>query len=421
MLDPAIQHFFQERKEGWLKKNIKAAMEDYEKRDLELACDDLFSLAKWLPNAAKRAGQISISTHPCTFSHPSSRKNKNGYASSVIANSGFLEDGFLRSGNVDVAADALGNAAALDVYKLLTTELADGKTLLTHIEQDSEQAKAILTIANPLAEQTYDALKEGFLAMTANGNEVVTSSKIKQVYFPVENDQVSYHQLSILTPSAIVFDLRKRLDNIRFGDEMKVLRENKKKNQEGSDYKEIYNLTTIGYGGTKPQNISVLNNQNGGKAHLFFSMPPTFKKRDIQFPTRDIFGQNIRYGKCRSIFFKLHALYQQDLNNMHIRATRDELYQDLIDYVLETLWQVRSVAGEQFNAEYSQLSKAQRIWLQVTEADDNDLWLDNILKQVSDFIFHGYENVLAKKAIKFGEGEYHHMVSVVEKNKELLR
>ncbi|MEX6067038.1 type I-F CRISPR-associated protein Csy1 [Providencia hangzhouensis] len=31
-----------------------------------------------MPSAAKRAGQISLSTHPCTFSHPSSRKTKTG-------------------------------------------------------------------------------------------------------------------------------------------------------------------------------------------------------------------------------------------------------------------------------------------------------------------------------------------------------
>ena len=78
MLDPAITLFFSERKEAWLKKNIKTDMDEFEKKEQEQACEEVFALSTWLPNAARRAGQISMSTHPCTFSHPSARKNKNG-------------------------------------------------------------------------------------------------------------------------------------------------------------------------------------------------------------------------------------------------------------------------------------------------------------------------------------------------------
>ena len=423
-MDKAIVEFFDERKEGWLKKSIKASMGDVEKAQLEIDCAEVFAAKNWLPHAAKRAGQISIATHPCTFSHPSSRKNKNGYASSVIATSKQANDGFLRSGNVAVAADALGNAAALDVYKFLMVELNDGQTLLQHIQQDTDSAKAALNISSPTADQGYDSLKQSFLAMTETSSEVVTSSKIKQIYFPLntsDENMVSYHQLSILTPSGIVFDLRKRLDILRFGDDIKALRDNKKKNQFGEGYKEIVNLTTIGYGGTKPQNISVLNNKNGGKAHLFPSMPPVLHKRDLHFPTRDFFAQSVYYGACRAVFVKLHDLYKQDSNNIKVRNERDEYYQDIIDYVIEKLWQIRAISKEQFLSEYSQLSKSQRIWLQVNEAPEDDVWLDDVLKQITHFLFNGYERTLAKKAIRFGDAEFKHMQEVVEKNKEIIR
>jgi CRISPR-associated protein Csy1 len=42
-------------------------------------------------------------------------------------------------------------------------------------------------------------------------------------------------------------------------------------------------LTAIGYGGTKPQNISVINNQNSGFSYLLPSMPPILTKRKTQF------------------------------------------------------------------------------------------------------------------------------------------
>ncbi|MGI2038127.1 type I-F CRISPR-associated protein Csy1 [Shewanella frigidimarina] len=433
MDDPVITAFFDERKASWLKKNLTAAMSEIEVREKTIECEAVFALPQWLPNAAKRAGQISISTHPCTFSHPSSRKNKNGYASSIIANSKQGNDGFLRSGNVDVAADALGNAAALDVYKFLTLVMEDGQTLIQHLEQDTELATKLLTLPSPEEGQDYQRLKDGFLAMTSTDSAMVTSSKIKQVFFPIinavmsnESDTQNYCQLSLLTASGMVFELRSRLDAMRFGDEIKLAREKKKSSQEHQGYKEIYNLTTIGFGGTKPQNISVLNNLNGGKAHLFMSVPPQLKNRNIHFPQTDFFSQTVNYFQCKQQFNQLHNLYCRDDNNMHIRAERDAYYQSVIDHIIEKMWQVRSVAAEQYIPTADQLSAAQRTWL--SEQDDSkvlrettDDWLDTIVKSVTIFVFHGYEKILGQKAIKLSETEYKQMQKLVLINKEALR
>jgi len=421
IMDNAITTFFNERKEAWLKKNLNASMTELEVKEKEVECYALFSLEQWLPNAAKRAGQISISTHPCTFSHPSARKNKNDYVSSIIAKSTQANDGFLRSGNVIVNADALGNAAALDVYKFLTLTLQDGKTLIQHIEQDTDTATKLLTLNANTSEHSYADLKKGFLTMTSSGSESITSSKIKQVYFPVDNN---YHQLSILTPSGIVFKLRKKLDDMRFGDDIKAARECKKKNKEHKGFKEIYGLTTIGYGGTKPQNISVLNNQNGGKAHLLMSAPPSLKKRDLHFPIVDFFNQNFQYYYCKSQFYKLHTLYSQDINNMHVRANRDEYYQDIIDAIIKEMWLVRAVSNEQYNNKNSQLSKAQTIWLCEHKKDiraNEDEWLIEISKSITLFLFHGYEKLLKKKAFILGDAEFQQMQKIVSINKEALR
>lgn len=421
-IDKGIRIFFDERKEAWLKKNIKPSTSEEDKQQLERQCDELFSAQQWLPNAAKRAGQISIATHPCTFSHPSSRKNKNGYASSIIAASKQTNDGFLRSGNVAVAADALGNAAALDVYKFLMVELEDGQSLLQHLQQDSAPARTALAIKDPGQDQDYKSLKQGFLAMTASSDEAVSSSKIKQVYFPIKtagSQELEYHQLSILTPSAIVYELRERLDSLRFGDTIKSLRENKKNNRQGEGYKEIYDLTTIGYGGTKPQNISVLNNKNGGKAHLLMSMPPQLAQRDIHFPSRDFFSQSLYFGKCRKIFYELHELYQQPNNNIDIRNQRDSYYRDIVNYIIEIAWQMRSISNEQYSSERSQLPKSQRIWLH-SEPANGESWLDDILKNCSLFIFAGYEKSLGQKAIKLGHEELLNIRKIVDGCQELL-
>lgn len=418
MEDPVVAAFFEERKEDWLKKNVNTSMETWEVKEKEVECGTRFSLEEWLPNAAKRAGQISISTHPCTFSHPSARKNKNGYVSSIISTSNKNNDGFLRSGNVDVSTDALGNAAALDVYKFLSLVTEDGKNILSHLQQDSDLAKAVFTIKS----QDYGTLKDSFLAMTKSDSDSVTSSKIKQVYFPVGGD---YHLLSILVPSGIMFDLRERLDNLRFGDEMKLVRDKKRKGEYSEQgYSEIYGLTTIGYGGTKPQNISVLNNQNGGKTHLLMSMPPILTKRDNQIPNSDFFKQSINYYQYSDLFIHLHNVYMKDTNNMHVRTARDELYKAIFDKIVEKMWLIRSIAQSQFNPQYSQLKHNQKIWLldqYQLQRDSEDAWLETIILGITQFVVHGYEKILAKKAIKFGADEYKHMTNIIEENKEVLR
>lgn len=418
MADPSITDFFHGRREAWLKKALSASMGDIETKQKHSECDELFSLENWLPNAAKRAKQISISTHPCTFSHPSSRKNKNGYTTSVIALSSCNPDGYLRSGNVSVPADALGNAAALDVYKFLTLEMANGQNLLTHIESDSDLAKELLSIKST----SYENLKEGFLAMTNNDDENITSAKIKQVYFPVDN---GYHQLSLLTASGAVFELRKRIDDIRFSENTKAARDARKANEPHEPgYKTLNDITTIGYGGTKPQNISVLNNQNGGKAHLLRSVPPNIETRKTSFPTNNFFSQSISYYQCRDLFEQLHALFLRYENNWHIRAERDDYYQAIIDRVIERMYSVRAVAKEQFNSETSLLEKTQKIWLcanreQTREQEDH--WLDGLVDTITRFITRGYEDRIGKKAFMFSDTEFKHIHKLVSHNKEALR
>lgn len=419
MSDPAIEQFFQERKEAWLKKNLKAGMSEMEVREKQQECDEVFALKNWLPNAAKRAGQISLSTHPCTFSHPSARKNKNDYASSVIAKSDYSADGFLRSGNLQVEPDALGNAAALDVYKFLTLVMQDGRTTLEHLQCDSSLAANLLAVGGNVAE-----LKEGFLAMIAASNEIVTSSKIKQVYFPVEDEVKGYHLLSVLTHSGHLFEMRQRLDRLRFSEETKAIRGLRKNNHYAeTGYQEIYNLTTIGYGGTKPQNISVLNNQNAGKAHLLLSMPPELSPRNIQLPTRNFFGEALYPKQLQVTFQAFHRLLSAGHNNVNIRKGRDYRIQEYLDQLILKMWQVRKAFVEQEHSRPESLPAYQKIWLfpeHEQEREDNQAWLAELIQDATRYFNASYKRVLGSTAFVLGDTEHFAFAEVIEQNKEAL-
>jgi CRISPR-associated protein Csy1 len=422
MLDPAIDVFFAERKEGWLKKKLKPNMTDEQKREIEIACEEEFSLEKWLPDAARRASQISISTHPCTFSHPSARKNKNGYVTSVIAKPTRETDGYLRTGNIDVQTDALGNAAALDVHKFLSLITADGSSVIEHIQQDTELSKSLLNIQS----KNYTELKAGFLAMVQSDITPITSSKIKQVFFPVDNG--NYHQFSILSNSGIVFELRKRIDALRFSDRVKEGREARRNNHYfANGFSEIYNITTIGYGGTKPQNISVLNNQNGGKAHLLLSVPPNLEKREVKFPKKDFFIQSLRYYDCKAILERLDNIFKIEREGNipleKIRKGRDRCLGDILDVILQKMIAIRNVSSSQFWPETNTLPAWQKLWLSehYKEArEEQDEWLDTLCHQVAVWINNAYKKSV-KLAVLLGKEERAYIEEFISENKDIFR
>jgi len=398
MVDPAITMFFTEN--------------DISKED-------------WLPKAAKMAQSRAYSTHPSKFSHPDTgvgKKNKKilTYVTPIRCRAPQGNDGFLRSGNVktEEATETLGDAAALKVDSFLKLTMSDGATILKHIEMETELAKNLLSIQS----EPYESLREGFLSIMEPGIGISTSSKIKQVYFPVD---ASYHQLSILSNSGLIFELKKRIDSTRYSDEVKELRDLKRKGEFSEQgFSELYGITTIGYGGSKPQNISALNKQNYGKAHLLLSAPPVLSKRSVHFPKQNFFGESFRYYECREVFDALHKLFQIDYNNKNIREGRDYRLQDLVDRIIDRMWAVRLVSAEQYRPELSHLKQHQKIWLcdefQQTREEESE-WLDKLCTETASWIIRSYEKLMGKRAYKLGEAERVHIHELVSDNQEGLR
>lgn len=422
MPDPNIRDFFTTRKEARLKSKLKASMTEEEEQAQRQECDEEFALPNWLPDAARRAGQITMATHPCTFSHSSARSNKNGKTSSVIADAVHGVDGLLRTGNLihEPDPDFLGNAGAFDVVQFLNLEMQDGKKLLWHIQNDTQLAQDLLARAKGNTAE----IKDGFLAMITTEDEAITSSKIKQVYFPVPDAEQGYHLLSILTHSGYIFELRQRLDRLRFSDEVKALRELRRTNQFSEQgYQEIYNLTTIGYGGTKPQVVSVRNNQNGGKAHLLLSMPPELLPRNSRLPTTDFFKEVLYLKPIQESFTAFHKLLKSDYNNINIRNARDYHIQEYLDYVILKMWQVRKTFAQQSYSRPEKLIAYQKQWLFPEYEDERNVdvpWLDTLINDITRNFITSYERVIGNTAIKLADLELEAFSKIIEQNKEAL-
>lgn len=412
-MDKSIEEFFDERKRKWLKNKSKPAMSDEEKAALELECEEKFALGNWLPDAVQKASQLSMVTHPGKFTHPRAK------ISSIIAQVPQKADGFLKTGNCTSSLDFDGSAGALPVYNFLSLELDDGKKLIDHIEQETETAKKQLVVGT----MSFEEIREGFLAIKSSDETMVTSEKVKQVYFPCDS---GYHLLSVLTPSGLMFELKNRVNDIRFSDQTKEARE-LKRNGEHSEagFDDIFNLSVIGYGGTKPQNISALNNQNGGKAYLLPCMPPALQKRKIRLPRYNFFENSLWTSNFKESFDALHKLLAVGYNNINIREGRDNIIIFIIDQVVDVMWAIRQhESGWSRSDHYSNLPAHQRIWLDnvnIEERESLDGWLDRVVGEFSRWIVFAYKKSHGKQAVSLGDEELLHIKGLIEENMEALR
>ncbi|WP_347251989.1 type I-F CRISPR-associated protein Csy1 [Legionella sp.] len=411
-MDESIRKFLSDRKDERIKKKIKSGMTSEEIFQIEHEASQEFMLENWLPGAAKKADQLRIATHPPKFSHPDAK------ISSVIAEMRRDADGFLRTGNVHVDIDVIGNAAALDVFKFLSLVLNDGQTILRHLESNTQKIQDEFRISSA----SFEKLRTDFLSIKKSDDRIVTSGKIKQVYFPVAD---SYHLLSILTPSGLLFELRKRIQEIRFSEQTKQAREDKRKNvfnEMGFD--DLYGLVMIGFGGTKPQNISVLNSTYGGKAYLLPCIPPSLiKKRWL--PKRHFFKNLLPPKSFADEFKPVHQLLKTDYNNRNIRDGLKIRLQIIIDKVIEMQWSIRlEEEGWSAKEQYTDLPMHQKIWLDDAYKEDrlqNDEWLDKIVSEFAHWFIYAYKTLYGNHAIFLADPEFTYIKSLIENNKEDLR
>lgn len=411
-----VLNFLSDRKEQWLKEKLKKAKDETECLDLIQQANGKFSLEQWLPDAAKRGSQLSMVSHPSKFSHPSAK------TSNILVSAQLRSDGYLRSGNVDYQLDVFGNAAAMDVYKFLMISLSNGKTVLENLEQDDKIVKSLLSRLSV----NYEELKINFLSIKAIDEQIKTDRLVKQVYFPTEASE--YHVLSILTPSGLLTEVKQRIDDLRFSENTKQAKEDKKKNNYNANgFADIYDLTIMAYGGTKPQNISALNNQNEGKAYLLPSIPPVLEKRNVRLPRFDFFKQCLYRKNFQESFKNLHKLMQLEINNVNIRNAIDKTIGFIVDEVLFTAFKIRQYEdGWSMGSTYSNLPLAQKIWLDNAyhaKGLEQSEWRDEISQAIARWVLRTYEDLI-KGAFLLGDVELQKInqlvTEVIEQDKEFF-
>lgn len=229
-----------------------------------------YDYATWLADAARRVGQIQAVTHVLKATHPDARGSSLHVVPSSLPQHTEIGSHLLGEG---YAEDVVGNAAALDVFKLLKLEL-EGKRLLDWIQAGDADLQAALSDD---AGQARDWM-QAFASLVREETQPATHPMAKQLYWLAGDDpqdDTQYHLLQPMFSSTLAHAVHADIQDARFGETNKEARQAKRNNKASdSPYRDYRNLVARKLGGTKPQNISQLNSERGGVNYLLASLPP---------------------------------------------------------------------------------------------------------------------------------------------------
>ncbi len=369
-----------------VEKKSKKSFTPEQLAEVRVAAEAKYEKPVFLDKVAKTASQVAFTSHTPKLIHPSIKNQ----AATLPLFKGIGEpDGLLRSGNVPEMWDVQGNAAAIPSANFLNTTLSDGKSILDHLQQNTSMIQEAFGVS---AEQ-YKTWRTGMLKIVADQTDFQSHTFLRQIFFPVDD---TYHLLTPLIPAGILTQFKQRIDqDYRYSSHAKSGRAAFRQGEEHEPFDELYNLTEIGFGGTKPQNISVLNNTNAGRAYLLPASPPVFERGRIYTPHRDFFGQTIHWkNKALTSFwpgFKKALLNYREKNTLRHRQKLERILDEAFDIFLNRSRRLQALPGGWSND--TPLMNEQKRWLDQQHFEQREKnWRKKILKQYFKWLKAGFSD-----------------------------
>lgn len=350
--------------------------------------------AKWFDAMVMHMNECHLASHVGKFTNPDIKTTVCSHSKKVA--------GYVTTGGSTCSLDILTPAQYLGSASLLLSPVTPDKNVLEAvITRDKELEKELELLSLPI-EKLQKKVQE--MLEDSQKEPEATDTHLRQVYFPIAEGK--YHLLSVMPSSCLALEMYQRIRAIN-GHKIDCC--NKKSENYGKPCEEVTGLTMIGFGGSKPLNISALNSRCGGKTYLLSSLPPSLPARKIRLPKSDFFRESIWYKQQSSALYRLHAYMKQDRNTIEIRQAIHDLVDEMISAVLFAAYQIRAEKiGWNEEEAYSQLPTAQKIWLDDAYAEERKetSWADDISSSFARWVIRSYEKLLGEDAIKLGDAEY---------------
>lgn len=267
--------------DGFIKARREAKLKD--KEEVAEAASK-YEPATWLADASRRVAQIQAVTHVLKATHPDARGSSLHVRPAQLPEHADIGSHLL---GADFAEDVVGNAAALDVFKLLKVEV-EGRRLVDWMAAGDVDLKAALSDDPTLASQWMTA----FASLVRHDLAPASHPLAKQVYWLIGDEPQDDQQYQLLQPmfsSSLAHAVHADIQDARFGEDNKQARQAlRDKAAFAATYRNYPNLVVRKLGGTKPQNISQLNSERGGVNYLLPSLPPpAWEQRATHLLKRD--------------------------------------------------------------------------------------------------------------------------------------
>lgn len=368
----------------------------------------------WLDDAARRVAQLQLATHTLKPLHPDARGTQIYQAAAPPDDSSIGTHSLRRE---EVAADVVGNAAALDVFKLLKVTDASGETLLAKLLRDDPEAAAALGDGD--AGQTRAAALK---RIAATPESPASHTLGKQLYFPLADG--SYHLLAPLFSTSLVHHVHQHLQQTLFGDDTVAARKARRDqmgHQQG--YRDYQRLLIRSIGGKHKQNISLFNLERNGKAHHFSMRPPIWRSQGTRpiHGQKNVFGDRAAFTSRKPVREAVKALRDylakvaDEESNVRIREQAESLTEELIEQLILFTAEYRDLPMGWSNSDDCVLQKSQRFWLdpgaELHEGDEAIDWPVEVAKAFAAWV----KSVISSEYAAMQTEEYAEWVRLTER------
>jgi len=242
---------------------------------------------RWISDAAINASSVSFATHVIKLTH-SKIDSSSLYDKIDSFKPDFLTTSILREKSIDGAVS--GNQFA-PIFQFLELEL-NGNKLATEFAAESTE------VLEPFASNDKEVVtwNNGFKKALSN-EQLSTHFLAKQVYFPINSDESSYHLLCHIKSSSLAHAIFEGV----FDPTQKDIRALREKSKYSPCATTLYpQKSRISVTASNHSNASQLNGKRGGKLHLFSTQPPIWENQSKPpIYKKSLFDENFFYQNMK--------------------------------------------------------------------------------------------------------------------------
>ncbi|AZQ93980.1 type I-F CRISPR-associated protein Csy1 [Moraxella catarrhalis] len=251
-----------------------------------------------------------------------------------------------------------------------------------------------------------------------------TDGKNKQLLFYQQDG--NYTCLIPLYPTSITHYVYQKISNVKYSEVNLQARKNRRENKDPAPYCDMPNLAVTILGGTNSNNVSRLNNIQGGRNYLLPSLPPKISQ-DREFSLskfcENFFDSKTLKYHIQDDFNYVVQVVKDTRNTIDVRDKR----KDAIDRLLHTIFGIAHVLQNKpagWSKTYA-LPLAQKIWLDPYRADlDGEAkfadektkqeWQKIILQDFASWFNQQLRSTIKELKFDFADAEYNEWQREIE-------